>query len=146
MKNERLKFLESFVGKPFTKSPSPLGQWLQGTVIKTEEKSVEFQFTVREEMANPVGMLHGGITSAMIDECMGVTFSILGLDFFYPTVSLNVDFFSAARVGDKVNVRTEVVKQGKTIINLKAEVFNADRKLLAQAVSNLAVSNIPMKM
>lgn len=146
MENERLRYLKSFVGKPFTKSPSPFAHWLQGTVLEVNADSVEFQFTVRKEMTNPVGMLHGGVTSAMIDDCMGINFFVLGLDYFYPTINLNVDFFSPAREGDKVHVRTQVVKQGKSIINLRAEVFNADRKLLAQASSNLAASKIKISL
>lgn len=45
-------------------------------------------------MTNPVGMLHGGVTSAMIDDCMGVNFFILGLEYFYATINLHVEFFN----------------------------------------------------
>ena len=142
MENDRLKFVQSFVGKHFTESPSPLARWLNGTVIEVEKKSVTFQFTVRKEMTNPIGMLHGGIIAAMIDDCVGVTFFILGLKNFYPTINLYVDFFNPVSEGKTVLVRTQVVKQGKAIINMKAEVLNDRQKLLAQATSNLALSTI----
>jgi acyl-coenzyme A thioesterase 13 len=142
MENERLKKLQSFIGKHFTGSPSPYAHWLKGKVLAASEKSVEFQFTVRKEMTNPVGMLHGGVISGMIDDCMGVTFFILGLEYFYPTINLNVEFFSAAKEGETVQVRTHVIKQGKTIINIKADMLNDSGRILASATSNLAVSNI----
>ncbi|UII31158.1 PaaI family thioesterase [Fulvivirga ulvae] len=142
MDNNRLKLLKQYIGKPFSGSPSPFAKWLDGIVISASEKSVEFQFTVRKEMTNPVGMLHGGVISGMIDECIGVTFFVMGLEYFYPTINLNVEFFSAAQEGDTVRVQTQVVKQGKTIINIKADMLNESGKILASATSNLAVSGI----
>lgn len=142
MENKRLQLLQSLVGKPFSESPSPFAKWLNGTVVSVDENSVEFQFEVRKEMTNPVGMLHGGVISGMIDDCMGVTFFILGLEYFYPTINLNVEFFSSAKEGETVTVQTKVVKKGKTIINLKAEVMNEEQKVIAFATSNLAVSQI----
>ena len=79
MENKRLQLLQSFIGKPFTGSPSPYAKWLNGTVISADESSVEFQFEVRKEMTNPVGMLHGGVTAGIIDDCIGVNFIVLGL-------------------------------------------------------------------
>ncbi len=143
METERLKFVQRFIGKQFTGSPSPFAHWLNGKIISVEEKAVEFQFLVRKEMTNPVGMLHGGVIAGMIDDCMGVNFFILGLEYFYPTINLNVEFFNAASEGETVIVKTKVIKQGKTVINIKADVINENNmKLVAQATSNLVVSKI----
>jgi len=142
MENNRLKFVQSFIGRSFTESPSPFAHWLNGTVVEVEKDSVTFQFTVRKEMTNPVGTLHGGVIAAMIDDCMGVTFFVMGLEYFYPTINLNIDYFNPTGEGKTVFVRTQVVKQGKTIINMKAEVLSERKRLLAQATSNLALSSI----
>lgn len=142
MENTRLKMLQSYVGKHFTGSPSPFAHWLNGKVIAATEDSVAFEFIVRKEMTNPVGMLHGGVISGMIDDCMGVTFFILGLEYFYPTINLNVEFFSSAKEGEKVIVQTKVVKLGRTIINLKSDVISEEKKVIAFATSNLAISSI----
>ena len=147
MENQRLKQLQSFVGKQFTGSPSPFAHWLSGKVISVEEKTIQFQFMVRKEMTNPVGTLHGGVIAGMIDDCIGVTFAILGLEYFYPTINLNVEFFSPASEEETVIVKTQVVKQGKTIINIKADVINENtEKLVAQATSNLVIGNIKMPL
>jgi AraC-like DNA-binding protein len=37
MENKRLQLLQSFVGKPFSGSPSPFAKWLNGTVISVDE-------------------------------------------------------------------------------------------------------------
>lgn len=143
MENKRLQLLQSFIGKPFSGSPSPFAKWLNGTVISVDKNSVEFEFTVRKEMTNPVGMLHGGVTSSMIDDCIGVNFMILGLENFYPTINLSVDFFNSASENDTVLVRTELIKLGKTVINFNAVVINQNNgKLVAKASSNLVISPI----
>ncbi|WP_108424547.1 PaaI family thioesterase [Flagellimonas amoyensis] len=143
MENKRLKLVQSFIGKPFSGSPSPFGKWLYGTVVSVDEKSIEFQFTVRKEMTNPLGMLHGGVISSMIDDCIGVNFMVLGLENFYPTISLNIDYFNGASVNDTVLVKTELIKLGRTIINFNALVKNQNtERLIAKASSNLAVSEL----
>ena len=67
---------------------------------------------------------------------------LLRLECFYASINLNVDFFTAAKEGEIVVVRTQVIKQGKSIINIKADVFNNKQRLVAQATSNLAASDI----
>jgi acyl-coenzyme A thioesterase 13 len=143
MENKRLAYLQSFIGRHFSNSPSPFANWLNGKVISVEESGVEFQFEIRKEMTNPIGILHGGVTAGMIDDCMGVNFMVLGLEKFYPTINLYVDYFNPAIEGQTVLVKTRIEKLGKTIINIKAEVFNETTlKIVAQATANLAVSEI----
>lgn len=142
MQNQRLEMLQGFVGKHFDRSPSPFAHWLGGKVVAASIDSVEFEFIVRNEMTNPAGMLHGGVIAGMIDDCMGVNFYVLETDYFYPTINLNIEYFYSAREGETVSVKTQLVKRGKTIINLRAEVKNQQDKVMAFATSNLAVSTI----
>ena len=146
MENSRIKHLQSFIGKHFTDSLSPYAHWLNGIVVAGDEKSVEFEFLVRKDMTSPFGMLHGGVLCGMIDDCMGINFLNLGIEHFYPTINLNVEFFRSAKEGETVYVKTQVVKLGKTIINIKAEVLNGQQKMLASAASILAVSNIKISL
>lgn len=145
MENKRLQLLQSFIGKPFTGSPSPFAKWLNGTVISVDENSVEFQFEVRKEMTNPAGTLHGGVICGMFDDCIGVNFMILGTDNFFPTINLNVEFFSAVKEGDTVIVKTSVIKKGKSIINVKANMFGS-KGIIASATSNLVKSEMKITM
>ena len=146
MENSRYNLVESYVGKHFTGSPSPFAHWLNGKVIAVSKNALEFSFLVRKEMTNPVGMLHGGVISGMIDDCIGVTFFTLGLEYFYPSINLQVDFFNPAKEGEIVYIKTQVMKQGKTIINIRAEVFSITNVLIATATSNLAKSNYKINL
>lgn len=145
MENKRLQLLQSFIGKPFSGSPSPFAKWLNGTVISADENSVEFQFEVRKEMTNPAGTLHGGVICGMFDDCIGVNFMILGTEYFFPTINLNVEFFSSVKEGDTVMVKTNIIKKGKSVINIKADMFNSE-KIIASATSNLVASEMKINM
>jgi acyl-coenzyme A thioesterase 13 len=145
MENKRLQLLQSFIGKPFSGSPSPFAKWLNGIVISVDKNSVEFQFEVRKEMTNPAGTLHGGVICGMFDDCIGVNFMILSTEYFFPTINLNVEFFSSVKEGDTVIVKTNVAKRGKSVINVKADMFNSER-IIASATSNLVVSEIKINM
>jgi uncharacterized protein (TIGR00369 family) len=92
-------------------------------------------------MTNPVGMLHGGVICGMIDECMGVNFICLGLEHFYPTINLNVDFFTAAKEGEIVVVRTQELSKENQLSTSKQMFLNNKHRLVAQASSNLAASS-----
>ena len=138
MENKRLQLLKDFIGKPFSGSPSPFAKWLNGTVISVDENSVEFQFEVRKEMTNPAGTLHGGVICGMFDDCIGVNFMILGTENFFPTINLNVDFFGAVKEGDTVIVKTNVVKRGKSVINVKADMFSSGR-IIAVSYTHLTL-------
>lgn len=145
MANSNLALLQAYVGHSMSEGPAAVTRWLGGTLSQAEYGEASAEFEVRKDMTNGAKILHGGIMTTMIDEVMGLAFYTLGSDYFYPTLSINVDFLAPAQIGDKVFVKANVVKHGRTIINLESQVHNAEGKLLARATSNIARSNIKMK-
>lgn len=143
MNTKEAAMLRQFIGKTVQGSPSPFMNWLQPVILKVEEGSLAFQYTVRPEMANPFGTLHGGVTAAIIDDAMGATLIAYGEDVFHVTVNLSVDYFAAARVGDVIIAETSVQKRGRQIVNIHCDVRNEDKtKLLAKGYSNLIKTSI----
>ncbi len=126
-------------------SPSPYGRWLNGFLQEASEDSFVMIYTVREDMTNPVKILHGGVTAGMVDDVMGMMLAALSDEFFFTTVNLSVDYLSSAKVGEKVSVHSKIVRKGKQIINAECRVSNADGKLIAKASSNCVVTNIKLK-
>ncbi len=145
MNMSRLEYFQRLVGS-HTKdySRSPYGRWLNGKLVELEQGRLRMEHDVRDDMTNPVGMLHGGVTAGIIDDAMGMLFFTLGLDVFYPTINLSIDYLAGARQGDVITTKVWVVRQGKTIINLQATVTDTKERIIAQASSNLAASNIQM--
>ncbi|MEJ5996484.1 PaaI family thioesterase [Pedobacter sp. Du54] len=136
--HQRLIIFQSFTGKEITQSPSHFMNWLKPTLIAAERGSLHCSYIVRKEMTNPYGILHGGITAGIIDDLIGATVYILGLNARYTTVNNNIDYFASANEGDEITAKTSVVKQGRTIINLQCEIYlPVKNRLIAKGYSNM---------
>lgn len=141
--NKSMEFLKQQVGKDSQASPSPLMRWLNPTLLSAEEGKLKLQYVVRNEMTNPIGILHGGTTAAIIDDAIGATIFSLGEAFYYVTVNLVVDYFNKVRQDEVIIAETQLVKRGQQIINVQCEVWNEDKsKLIARGYSNLTRTDI----
>jgi len=145
MSNPIVEMFASQVGKGIESGPSPVGNWLAGTMCEVKEGEVTVRFEVRENMTNPVGGIHGGIISLMCDEVIGMTCFSLYNEYHFTSINLVVDFLSAAKVGDVLDVCAKVVRKGRTIINLECTVTNEAGKLIAKAQQNMARTHIQLR-
>ena len=135
--NKRLLFLQKFIGEYMDQTPSPVGRWLNGRLTDIREGSMEVEFTVREDMTNPMGVLHGGIASTILDEVVGTMVYALGRDFAYVSVNLNCDFLNAARVGETIFASGNVIRAGKNIVHVEGSIVSAEGVIIAKCTSNL---------
>ncbi|MEW6737401.1 MAG: PaaI family thioesterase [Acidobacteriota bacterium] len=138
---ERLKFFTTFIGKPFPEHTPRVTSWLNGIIRAVELGSFTVEYIVREDMTNPLGILHGGISALIIDDLIGMTVYALGRETIFVSINLTVDFLGKARLGDKIIARSRVVRQGNQIINIECEILNAQGNLIARGTSNM-LSNI----
>ena len=138
MYTKEAAFLRQFIGKEVVGSPSPFMNWLKPVMLSVQEGSLAFQYTIRKEMTNPFGTLHGGITAAMIDDAIGATLIAYGESYFHVTINLAIDYFNAAKEGDVVIAQTTVIKKGRQIVNAQCYIWNHDRTLLiAKGYTNM---------
>ena len=144
VENNRLVLLQNYRGQYMDKSTSPVGRWLNGKLIDIQEGSMEAEFTVREEMTNPMGVLHGGISSAILDEVVGTVVYALGRDFAYTSVNLNCDFLHAARLGEIILAKAKVIRAGKNIVHMEGEITNKDGRIIAKCTSNLIQTSLKL--
>lgn len=136
-----LAYFRSRLGQALSQaSPSPLGHWLNGTLVGAEEGSLTVEHLIRDEFCNPGGILHGGTASAMMDDVMGMTVFSLGLDAFYSSINLSVDFLWSAKPGEILTVKSSIIRQGRKIVNAACEIRNAENVLIAKATSNLVTT------
>jgi uncharacterized protein (TIGR00369 family) len=139
----RLQELQNHIDKEFTASPSPFMLWMRPIVIAAEEGSVTFKYLIREEMSNPIKTLHGGVTAAIADDCIGATMFSYNENSFYVTINLVVDYFAPAKVGDTIFAKTSVIKKGKQLVNAQCEIWNEDHtRLIARATSNMLKTDL----
>lgn len=143
MYSEAKAFLEAHVGKEITNSPSPFMSWLKPVILSVDEGSLTFQYSIRKEMTNPFGTLHGGVTVAIIDDAIGATLISYGEPYFYVSINLVIDYISSARESDEVIAQTSILKKGNQIVNAQCEVWNKDRsRLIAKGYTNLLKTEI----
>ena len=136
--NKALALFKSYLGKDSSKSISPLMRWLNPTLIRVSEGELEFSYVIREEMTNPMGILHGGTTAAIIDDAVGAAVYSLGKPNLYTTVNLVVDYFASAKAGETIIAKTSITKNGNQIVNAACEIWNADNsRIIAKGNSNL---------
>ncbi|MFW0715347.1 PaaI family thioesterase [Pedobacter sp. N23S346] len=138
LSEQRLHFFRQQIGKVINDSPSNFMNWLAPEMIKAEHGVLVCKYTIRKEMTNPYQILHGGVTAGIIDDLIGATIYVMGLNDRYTTVNNYIDYFAPAAEGDEIIAETSVVKRGKTILNLQCEVFLPSKKrLIARGYSNM---------
>ncbi|SHG77803.1 PaaI family thioesterase [Flavobacterium johnsoniae] len=143
----RLQVLQDHINREFTASPSPFMLWMRPIVLAAEEGTVTFKYVIREEMSNPIQSLHGGVTAAIADDCIGATMFSLNEETFYTTINLVVDYFAPAHVGDTILAKTLIIKKGRQMVNAQCEIWNANEtRLIARATSNLFKTNVAKKV
>ncbi len=146
MTNDIIEFFKANIGRKMGEgSPSAVAKWLDGKLVAAEFGSLTFEFEVKPEFTNPAMILHGGVTSAIIDEVIGATVYSLAKEAFYASVSLNVDFLNPAKVGEKIFATSEIIRNGKTVVHAECKVKNEKGDLIAKAVSNLVRTGFAMK-
>lgn len=135
--NQSVEFYKQYIGQKITTAPSGFGNWLAGKILKVEEDSLSIEFEVRDNMTNPVKMLHGGMIAAMMDEIIGMTIFVNGEKNFFYSINLNVDFISNVNVGTQVVVTSQIIKKSSRLIQAECYIHGPDNKLLAKGSSNL---------
>ncbi|KAJ8034005.1 Acyl-coenzyme A thioesterase 13 [Holothuria leucospilota] len=86
---------------------------------------------VKEEHTSQVGTLHGGLISTLVDSATSL--ALMTTENATPGVSVNlaISIIKAARIGDKMTIEAEVLKQGRTLAFTEAELFNQNGDILA---------------
>jgi 1,4-dihydroxy-2-naphthoyl-CoA hydrolase len=101
---------------------------------------------VRDELRQPVGLMHGGVMSSLIESvCSRATaLAVLGEGMAAMGQSISVSFMRPVTEGH-VEVKAEARHRGRTTWVWDAEVVNADGKLCALAQMTIAVRPLPKR-
>ena len=90
---------------------------------------------MRDELRQPYGVLHGGATASLIDTAMAFAcISCLAEGEKSTTIDLTVHYLRPHTDGE-VFCTAKVVRAGKRILTVSAEVVNEEGKLIATSLS-----------
>ena len=95
------------------------------------------EFEVKPEMANPTGLLHGGMQCALMDDTIGMVTAKLGYEGFPISIDFHVDYLGKAKVGEKVRVMGKIIRERRNIIHAIAEIYDLEGNLISIGNSNL---------
>ena len=92
----------------------------------------EFKSIINENHLNKAGITHGGYLAALIDAGAGTAAHRSANNSPCVTISLDLKFIGASKVGDVIIGKTKILKKTKTLIFLFCEL-NCDNKIIASA-------------
>ena len=94
------------------------------TISNTE---YEFKTTINENHLNAAGITHGGYLSALIDAGAGTAAHRASGSAPCVTISLDLKFIGASKVGDEVKGFTKILKKTSTLVFLFCELRCNDK-------------------
>jgi uncharacterized protein (TIGR00369 family) len=104
-----------------------------GLLFKTLSKAeYEFKTVINENHLNAAGIAHGGFISAVVDAGAGTAAHRSADQNPCVTISLELKFISAVRLGQELVGKTKIQKKTKSMIFLTCEL-TAENKIVATA-------------
>ena len=96
--------------------------------------SITFTWIVPEEYSNTAGNIQGGVLAAFADSVLGAATSAHLPEDRYPALAeMKISIFRPSPVGTKLTGKGYVVKSGKRVLFVEAEITDDDGKLVARA-------------
>ena len=104
-----------------------------GLLFKTiSENEYEFKTTIKENHLNAAGITHGGFIAAFVDAGAGTAAHRASDKNPCVTISLELKFISAVKLGQELTGKTKIQKKTKSMVFLTCELSVAN-KIVATA-------------
>ena len=114
-----------------------------GVLFKTISKNeYEFKTTIKENHLNAAGITHGGFISAIVDAGAGTAAHRSADNNPCVTISLELKFISAVRLGQELKGNTKIQKKTKTMVFLTCEL-TVENKIVATASGVWKILKLP---
>ena len=94
-----------------------------GVMFKNvSETEYEFKSTVNQNHLNAAGITHGGYLAALIDAGAGTAAHRSADNAPCVTISLDIKFIGASKIGDEIIGKVKILKRTKTLVFLFCEL------------------------
>ena len=125
----------------------PISKLLDFALIEADEGHVVFEATPGFDHYNPLGSVHGGYASTLLDSCMGcAVHTRMKPGQGYTTLELKVNFIRAMKAGTgPVRAIGDIIHVGGQTATAEGRLIDAEGKLLAHGTTTCLVFRLPPK-
>jgi uncharacterized protein (TIGR00369 family) len=120
---------------------SPVSQTLDMHLVEFARGEAVYEMPAREELANPLGVIQGGVATALADAAMAAaTTTILADDEIQKSAITTIDVFARlirpvnAKKVDRLRAEAKVVRAGSRLVWTEADVL-ADGEVVGKFAS-----------
>ena len=103
------------------------------------DSQAEMTVTIDDRHLNYMGTAHGGLISALIDTVCFFPRVLLPSGLKLTTVDLHISYVKAARKGDTLTARSELLHLGRRTARLSVKVADQDHRLVAHGTATLMI-------
>ncbi|QDZ00274.1 PaaI family thioesterase [Nitratireductor mangrovi] len=119
-------------------------KWLGMDVVSWDREAgkLRVSFDPPRDVINFGGVVQGGFLVAMMDDAMGFNaFISLGMKNAQASIDIHTHFFRPVAYG-RTEVEARIVRAGRSVAFLEAELFDKDGVMAARAVSSSKLTPI----
>jgi uncharacterized protein (TIGR00369 family) len=114
----------------------PFAKLIGMRLVDLKPDQAAIAIDMRDDLRQPSGVLHGGVTATLIDTAMAFAVRTrMGIDEATATIDLTVHYLRPHLSGT-FTCTAKIVRAGKRIFTVAAEVHNEAGKLIATGLSS----------
>lgn len=103
-------------------------KWLGLEDIQVELGRCSFFYTIKEEMINGLGTVHGGVLFSAADSALA--FASNSIDNLSVALEVSISFTKAVRINERLKVTAEQIYSGKKTAVFDIKTWNANEELV----------------
>ena len=115
--------------RKFDDSPYALNMGMK--LVELSKGYAKVRLELKKEFLNWENMIHGGVIASVLDQAFGC--SLNTLENVYVAVQLNINYLSAAPVGETIYAESRVLHAGKKLGVSEMTVVDSKGKTIARA-------------
>ncbi len=122
------------------KKPSPASAFLGLELLEIDPGAgiARMAFRATDALCNKWGGIQGGMVAAMLDDAMAIAIGMtLEWGQISPTLEMKTNFLAAAKPG-RILAEGRVIRRGKSVAFVEAELSNEDGALVATGSSTFS--------
>jgi uncharacterized protein (TIGR00369 family) len=118
----------------------PISKLLEFGAVRADPGEVVFTCVPSESVLNPLGLIHGGLVSTLLDSVIGCAIhTTLAAGVGFVSIDLNVSFLRPPVVGEMLTATGRVTKPGRRVAFGAGEVHDSRGKLIASGTGSCLV-------